>query len=111
MLTDYYEFTMANCFFNNGMKDKIAVFDMFFRRVPDNGGFAVMAGVEQMIEYLRDLRFDDDDIAFLRSKGIFSEGFLEYLKDFRFTCDVWAVPEGTPIFPKEPIVTVKGPII
>ena len=111
MLTDYYEFTMANCFFNNGMKDKIAVFDMFFRRVPDNGGFAVMAGVEQMIEYLQNLHFDDDDIAFLHNKGVFSEGFLGYLKDFHFSCDVWAVPEGTPIFPKEPIVTVKGPII
>lgn len=111
MLTDYYEFTMANGFYNAGMKDKIAVFDMFFRRVPDNGGFAVMAGVEQMIEFLKDLHFDDSDIEFLRSKGIFSEDFLEYLRDFKFSCDVWAVPEGTPIFPKEPIVTVCGPII
>ena len=111
MLTDFYEFTMANAFYNSGMKDKIAVFDMFFRRVPDNGGFAVMAGINEVIDYIQQLKFDDEDISFLRDKGIFSEGFLDYLKNFEFTCDVWAVPEGTPIFPKEPIVTVKGPII
>lgn len=111
MLTDYYEFTMANGFFDSGMKDTVAVFDMFFRRVPDGGGFAVMAGVEQMAQFLQEMRFDESDIEHLRSKGIFSEGFLEYLRDFKFTCDVWAVPEGTPVFPKEPIVTVRGPII
>lgn len=111
LLTDFYELTMANGYFNNDMKDKIAYFDMFFRRIPDEGGFAIMAGVEQVIEYLKDLRFTDEDIEFLRSKKIFSEKFLQYLKDFRFTCDVWAIPEGTPIFPNEPLVIVRGPVI
>jgi nicotinate phosphoribosyltransferase len=111
LLTDFYELTMANGYFQNGLKDKIAYFDMFFRRVPDDGGFAIMAGVEQLIEYLKDLRFDDRDIEFLRSKNLFSEEFLQYLKTFNFHCDVWAVAEGTPIFPNEPIITVKGPVI
>ena len=111
MLADFYEFTMANGYFENGCGNETAVFDMFFRKVPDGGGFAVMAGLEQLIEYFKKLRFNDEDIAFLRSKGIFSEGFLNYLKDFKFECDVWAVPEGTPVFPGEPIVTVKGPVI
>ncbi|MDO4859897.1 MAG: nicotinate phosphoribosyltransferase [Bacillota bacterium] len=111
LLTDFYEITMANGYFEAGMRDEKAYFDMFFRRVPDGGGFAIMAGVEQMIEYFKNLKFDDEDIEFLRSKNCFSEGFLEYLRDFKFSCDVWAVPEGTPIFPGEPIVTVHGPLI
>ncbi len=111
VLSDYYEFSMANGFFNAGLADRIAVFDVFFRRVPDNGGFAVCAGLEQAIEYLSELHFDDEDIEYFRKKGGFSEGFLEYLKNFRFSCDVWAVPEGTPIFPKEPIMTVRGPLV
>jgi nicotinate phosphoribosyltransferase len=111
MLTDFYEITMANGYFQNGMKDKIAYFDMFFRKVPDNGGFAIMAGVEQLIEYLKNLRFNDEDIEYLRNKKIFSEVFLEYLKKFRFSCDVWAIPEGTPIFANEPVVIVRGPVI
>lgn len=111
MLVDFYEITMANGFFENGIADKTACFDMFFRSVPDKGGFAIMAGVGQMIEYLKNIHFDDDDIEFLRSKNLFCEEFLEYLKTFKFSCDVWAVPEGTPIFPGEPIVTVKGPVI
>ena len=111
MLADFYELTMANGYFLNGLKDKTAYFDMFFRKVPDNGGFAIMAGVEQLIQYLKNLRFEDRDIEYLRSKGFFSEDFLQYLKDFRFSCDVWAVPEGTPIFPNEPVVTVRGPAI
>ncbi len=111
LLTDFYEITMANGYFENGMQDKTAYFDMFFRKVPDNAGFAIMAGVEQVIEYLENLRFEKEDIEFLRSKGIFSEKFLNYLSDFEFKCDVWAVPEGTPIFPNEPIVTVRGPLI
>ncbi|NLX75925.1 MAG: nicotinate phosphoribosyltransferase [Clostridiaceae bacterium] len=111
MLTDFYELTMANGYFNSGLKDKIAYFDMFFRRVPDNGGYAIMAGVEQLIEYLENLKFTDEDIEYLRGKKIFSEGFLEYLKNFKFSCDVWAMPEGTPIFPNEPVVTVRGPVI
>ena len=111
MLVDFYEFTMANGYFEKGYKDKIAYFDMFFRRVPDDGGFAIMVGLEQLIEYIENLKFDDADIAYLRSKGIFSEGFLSYLKNFKFSCDIWAVKEGTPIFPGEPIVTVRGPVI
>lgn len=111
MLTDFYELTMANGYFENGMGDTVSYFDMFFRRVPDNGGFAIMCGLEQVIDYLKNLRFTDEDIDYLRGKGIFSEKFLEYLRDFRFSCDVWAVPEGTPIFPREPIVTVRGPAI
>ncbi len=111
MLTDFYEFTMANGFFVDGLGDRIAYFDMFFRKIPDNGGFAIMAGVEQLIEYLKELRFTDEDIEFLRGKKIFDEKFLEYLKNFKFTCDVWAIPEGTPIFPGEPIVTVRGPVV
>lgn len=111
MLVDFYEFTMMNGFFEKGEKDKIAYFDMFFRRVPDDGGFAIMAGVEQLIEYIKEIEFTDADIEYLRGKGIFSEGFLEYLRTFKFECDVWAIPEGTPIFPGEPCVTVRGPAI
>lgn len=111
MLTDFYELTMANGYFREGMGDKIAYFDMFFRQVPDKAGFAVMAGVEQLVEYMQNLKFEKEDIDFLRSKNIFDEDFLRYLENFKFTCDVWAVPEGTPIFPYEPIVTVRGPLI
>ena len=111
MLTDFYEVTMANGYFQSDIRNHEAVFDMFFRRVPDDGGFAIMAGVEQLIAYMKNLKFTDEDIDYLRSKNSFSEEFLEYLRNFKFTCDVWAVPEGTPIFPHEPIVTVKGPII
>ena len=111
MLTDFYEITMANGYFQSGMAEDIAYFDMFFRRVPDGGGYAIMAGLEQLIEYLRNLTFTEKDIEYLRSKDMFCEEFLDYLRNFEFKCDVWAVPEGTPIFPHEPIVTVKGPII
>lgn len=111
MLTDFYEFTMTHGFFQEGMKDKIAYFDVFFRENPDNGGFAIMAGVEQAIEYLSNLHFSKEDIEFLKSKGIFSEEYLDFLASFKFECDVWAIPEGTPIFPGEPIMTVRGPVV
>jgi len=111
MLMDLYEMTMANGIFKSDIKENIAYFDMFFRRVPDGGGYAIMAGLEQLIEYFKNLHFEDDDIDYLASTGLFSEEFLNYLKDFKFSCDVWAVPEGTPIFPMEPIVTVRGPAI
>lgn len=111
MLTDFYELTMGNGYLESNYQDKIAYFDMFFRKVPDNGGFAIMAGVEQLIEYLKSLKFTDSDIEFLRNKGIFSEKFLNYLHNFKFSCDVWAIKEGTPIFPCEPIVVVRGPVI
>lgn len=111
MLTDFYELTMANGYFENGIGDKIGYFDMYFRKIPDDGGFAIMAGVEQVIEYIKNLEFTDEDIEYLRSKNMFSEGFLDYLKNFDFVCDVWAIEEGTPIFPNEPLVVVRGPII
>lgn len=111
LLADFYELTMANGYYQNGIADKISYFDMFFRTVPDNGGFAVMAGVEQLISYLDGLKFTERDIKFLRSKNCFSEGFLDYLRNFKFECDVWAIPEGTPIFPHEPLVTVRGPAV
>lgn len=110
MLTDFYELTMANGYFKNGFKDTIAYFDMFFRTIPDGGGYVIMAGVEQLVDYFRNLSFSKEDIDYLRGKG-FSEDFLDYLANFRFACDVWTVPEGTPIFPGEPIVKVKGPVI
>ena len=111
MLADYYEFTMANGYLENGIGTKIACFDMYFRAIPDDGGFAIMAGVEQLIEYLKNLKFSEEDIAYFKSKKLFGEKFIEYLKNFEFTCDVWAIPEGTPIFPLEPLVIVKGPVI
>lgn len=111
MIMDLYELTMANGIFTSDLKDTTAYFDMFFRRIPDNGGYAIMAGVEQLIDYLNNLHFDADDIAYLKSLNLFCDEFIEYLENFKFTCDVWAVPEGTPIFPKEPIVTVRGPVI
>ncbi len=111
MIMDLYEMTMANGILNSNMRDTITYFDMFFRRVPDNGGFAIMAGIEQLIEYFNNLHFDSEDIKYLRSLNLFCEEFISYLENFKFTCDVWAVPEGTPIFPNEPIVTVKGPAI
>ena len=102
MLCDFYELTMGNGYFQCGYKDRITYFDVFFRTVPDNGGFAIAAGLEQAVRYIQQLHFDEDDIAYLRGRGIFSEDFLSYLRDFRFTGDIWAVPEGTPIFPREP---------
>lgn len=111
MLTDFYELTMANGYFKTGMADDIAYFDMFFRKIPDGGGFAIAAGLEQLISYLNQLKFDERDIAYLREKGMFDEEFLTYLRNFKFECDVWAVPEGTPIFPGVPLVTVRGPVI
>ncbi|MBM6850543.1 nicotinate phosphoribosyltransferase [Oscillibacter valericigenes] len=111
MLCDFYELTMGNGYFQAGLQDRITYFDVFFRNVPDNGGFAVCAGLEQLVRYIQDLHFDEEDIAFLRDKHLFSEEFLDYLRNFRFTGDIWAVPEGTPIFPREPVVTVRAPAI
>ena len=111
MLTDFYEFTMANGYLESGIADTIAYFDMFFRKIPDGGGYAIMAGVEQLVDYLKNLHFTEEDIEYLRSKGSFSEAFLDYIKNFEFQCDVWAVPEGSPIFPGEPLVTVRGPVM
>lgn len=109
MLVDYYELTMANGYFQSGMKDKIAYFDVFYRENPENGGYAIAAGLEQVVDYINRLHFDEDDLAFLRSKNCFGENFLEYLRTFRFTGDIWAVPEGTVVFPGEPLLTVRAP--
>ena len=111
MLCDFYELTMSNGYFRNGYKDRITYFDLFFRQVPDGGGFAIAAGLEQVVEYITNLHFSDEDIDYLRSRGIFCEEFLQYLRDFRFTGDIWAVPEGTPVFPREPLVTVRAPAV
>jgi len=111
MLCDFYELTMGNGYFASGMHQQICYFDVFFRQVPDGGGFAIAAGLEQIIDYVQNLHFDRKDIEFLRSKGIFDEQFLRWLRYFRFTGDIWAVPEGTPIFPYEPILTVRAPAV
>ena len=111
MLFDFYELTMGNGYFQTGLTDRICYFDVFFRNVPDGGGFAIAAGLEQVIRYIQDLHFDPEDVDFLRTKGLFSEEFLQFLLEFRFTGDIWAVPEGTPIFPGEPILTVRAPAI
>ena len=109
MLCDFYELTMANGYFQTDIAQQICYFDVFFRSVPDEGGFAITAGLEQIVDYIQNLRFDEEDIEFLRSKGCFREEFLDYLRTFRFTGDIWAVPEGTPVFPGEPLLTVRAP--
>ena len=111
MLCDFYELTMGNGYFQNGYKDRITYFDVFFREVPDKGGFAICAGLDQIIEYIEDLHFDEEDLEYLRNRNLFSKDFLDYLRDFRFTGDIWAIPEGTPIFPNEPVLTVRAPAI
>ncbi len=111
MLCDFYELTMGNGYFRSGIKDQITYFDLFFRQVPDGGGFAIAAGLEQVVDYISSLHFEPEDIDYLRSRGIFCEEFLDYLANFKFTGDVWAVPEGTPVFPREPLITVRAPAI
>ena len=111
MLCDFYELTMANGYFQTGLADRICYFDVFYRSVPDKGGFALAAGLAQVVEYIQELHFDEEDLGYLRSKGCFSEEFLDFLRDFRFTGDIWAVPEGTPVFPGEPLLTVRAPAI
>ena len=111
MLCDFYELTMGNGYFRNGYKDRITYFDVFFRKVPDQGGFAIAAGLEQLIDYIENLHFSEEDIAYLRGRNLFCEEFLDYLKNFRFTGDIYAIPEGTPVFPREPLVVVRAPSI
>ena len=111
MLCDFYELTMGNGYLDHGLKDRITYFDVFFRQVPDGGGMAIAAGLEQVVDYIRDLHFSEEDIAYLRGRNLFSEAFLDYLRSFRFTGDIWAVPEGTPVFPREPLITVRAPAI
>ncbi len=111
MLVDFYELTMGNGFLQNGRGEQIAYFDMFYRKAPDNAAYAIAAGLQQVIDYIKALHFTEEDIAYLRRRNLFSEDFLDYLRNFKFTCDVWAVPEGTPVFPHEPLLTVRGPAI
>ena len=111
MLCDFYELTMSYGYFTNGYRDRITYFDVFYRQCPDGGGFAIAAGLEQIIQYIQELHFDPEDIEYLRGRNLFNEEFLEYLANFKFTGDIWAVPEGTPVFPKEPIMTVRAPAI
>ncbi len=111
MLCDFYELTMGHGYFEAGLKDKITYFDLFYRTVPDGGGFAIAAGLEQAIDYIRNLHFSEEDIDYLRGRGMFSEAFLDYLRHFKFTGDVWAMPEGTPVFPREPIMVIRAPAI
>jgi nicotinate phosphoribosyltransferase len=111
MLMDYYELTMANGYYVGGYQDKWVVFDMFYRNNPDGGGFVVCAGLEQLIEYIENMHFTDADIAYLRGRGQFDEGFLGYLKNFHFRGTVEAVPEGTIVYPYTPLVKVTAPVI
>ena len=111
LVADFYEFTMSNAYYINNMQDTIAYFDVFVRNVPDNGGYLIFAGLEQVIEYVLNLSFDDEDISYLKGLNKFSDEFLKYLKEFKFTGDIWAIPEGTIVFPNEPLITVRAPLI
>ena len=111
MLCDFYELTMGNGYLKAGFQDRITYFDVYFRSVPDGGGYAIAAGLDQLIDYIEDLHFDQQDIDYLRGRGIFCEEFLDYLASFHFSGDIYAVPEGTPVFPKEPMVVVRAPAI
>ena len=107
LLSDFYEFTMSNGYFAKNMSNEIAYFDVFFRKIPDNGGYAIFAGLEQIIEYIKNLHFEKEDIEYLRSTNKFTDEFLDYLSSFKFTGDIWAIPEGTVVFPNEPLITVQ----
>lgn len=111
LVTDFYEITMSNAYFKKNMQNTVVYFDVFFRQIPDNGGYAICAGLEQIIDYVKNLNFTDADISYLKSLNKFSDDFLNYLKDFKFSGSIWAVPEGTVVFPNEPLITVKAPII
>lgn len=111
LLADFYEFTMANGYLKEKVHEHITYFDLYFRSVPDKGGFAIFAGLEQFVHYIENLHFEDDDIEYFKSKGIFSDEFIDYLKNFKFECDVWAMEEGTVVFPNEPLLIVRGPAI
>jgi nicotinate phosphoribosyltransferase len=111
MLIDFYELTMANGYFLSGKKDDVVYFDLYFRSIPDEGGYVVFAGLETIIEYISELQFTEEDIDFLRGKKVFDEGFLQYLKDFRFRGDIYSMKEGTLVFPNEPLMTIKANII
>ncbi|MDR2183805.1 MAG: nicotinate phosphoribosyltransferase, partial [Clostridiales bacterium] len=111
LFTDFYQLTMMQGYFQVGLGHRRAVFDMFYRENPGGSGFAIMAGLAQLIEYIENLRFNEDDLEYLRSQNIFSDDFLEYLRDFRFTGDICAMAEGSVVFPREPLCIVTAPII
>ena len=111
LVTDLYEFTMSNGYFVKERKDEKAYFDIFFRKIPDKGGYAIVAGLNEIIDYIENLKFDEEDIEYLRSLKIFSEEYLKYLSTFKFTGDIWAIPEGTVVFPREPLITVRANIV
>lgn len=111
LVSDFYEFTMSNAYLQKKMQNKIAYFDVFFRRIPDNGGYAIVAGLESIITYIQNLKFTKEDISYLRKQAKFSEDFLRYLENFHFSGDIWAIPEGTVVFPNEPLITVKAPMV
>lgn len=111
MMMDFYEMTMANAYYLTGQKDTRVLYDMFFRRVPDGGGYAIACGLESLVEHLLNFHFEPADIEYFRSKGIFDEEFLEYLSHYRFTGDIYAVPEGTIVYPNEPLIRVEADAI
>lgn len=111
LLTDLYELTMMQGYFKNKDKNETVIFDAFYRNNPNDGGYAIAAGLEQVIQYIKNLRFDEEDISYLASLHMFEPDFLNYLKDFRFTGDIYAIPEGSVIFPREPIIKVIAPIM
>lgn len=111
MMTDFYELTMAQTYFDAGKKDEVAYFDVFFRKNPFGGGYTISNGLDNIIEYVNNLHFTEEDVDYLRETGSFTEEFLEYLKNLKFTGDIYAIPDGTPVFPNEPVITIKAPII
>ena len=111
LVMDFYELTMSQCYFNSEARERIVTFDLFYRKNPDNGGYAVFAGLEEIIGYIQNLHFEDEDIAYLRSLHKFSDAFLDYLRHFIFTGDIYAIKEGTPVFPYEPLIRVRAKII
>ena len=108
LMTDFYELTMSQVNFDNNEQNDIAYFDGFFRREPLEAGYGLICGTDSMIEYIQNLHFTDSDIEYLRSTNKFNEGYLEYLRNFKFTGDIWAMPDGTPVFRNEPFITVRG---
>lgn len=108
ILSDFYEYTMAQGYFNENLDNKITYFDIFYRSNPDGAGYAIFSGLEHLVEILNSMKFNDEDIEYFKSLNIFGDKFLNFLKNFKFECDIWSVPEGSVIFPKEPIMTVRG---
>ena len=111
LMTDFYELTMAQTYFNEGKKDEVVYFDIFFRKNPFEGGYTMSGGLQETIEYIKNFKYGEEEIAYLKSLGLFNDEFLNYLKDLKFTGDVYAVPDGTAVFPNEPVLKVKCDVI